>query len=44
MNRLIELKNVQKSYFVGEQKYNALDGINLSINQGEFVALWLHFL
>ena len=39
MNRLIELKNVRKSYFVGEQKYNALDGINLSINQGEFVVI-----
>ena len=39
MNRLIELKNVRKSYVVGEQKYNALDGINLSINQGEFVVI-----
>ena len=39
MNRLIELKNVRKSYVVGEQKFNALDGINLSINQGEFVVI-----
>ena len=39
MNRLIELKNVQKSYLVGDQKYNALDGINLSIDQGEFVVI-----
>ena len=39
MNRLIELKNVRKSYVVGDQKYNALDGINLSINQGEFVVI-----
>ena len=39
MNRLIELKNVRKSYVVGDQKYNALDGINLSIDQGEFVVI-----
>ena len=39
MNRLIELKNVRKSYVVGDQKYNALDGINLSIDQGEFAVI-----
>ena len=39
MNRLIELKNVRKSYVVGDQKYNALDGINLSIDQGESVVI-----
>ena len=39
MNRLIELKNVRKSYVVGDQKFNALDGINLSIDQGEFVVI-----
>lgn len=39
MNRLIELKNVRKTYVIGEQKYNALDGINLSIDQGEFVVI-----
>lgn len=35
----IELKNVKKTYEVGNQKFNALDGINLSINQGEFVVI-----
>ena len=35
----IELKNVKKIYTIGEQKFNALDGINLSINQGEFVVI-----
>ena len=35
----IELKNVKKTYIIGEQKYNALDGINLSIKQGEFVVI-----
>ena len=39
MNRLIELKNVRKTYVIGEQKYNALDGINLSIDKGEFVVI-----
>ena len=35
----IELKNVYKTYDIGNQKFNALDGINLSINQGEFVVI-----
>ena len=36
---LIELKDVKKTYIVGEQKFNALDGIDLSINQGELVVI-----
>jgi putative ABC transport system ATP-binding protein len=39
MNSFIELKNVRKTYIIGEQKFNALDGIDLSINQGEFVVI-----
>ena len=39
MKGFIELKNVKKTYTVGEQKFNALDGINMSINQGEFVVI-----
>ena len=39
MKSFIELKNVKKTYIVGEQKFNALDGINLSINGGEFVVI-----
>lgn len=35
----IELKNVKKIYEVGGQKYNALDGVDLNINQGEFVII-----
>lgn len=35
----IELKNVKKTYIVGEQKFNALDGVDLSINQGELVCI-----
>ncbi|MBR2710946.1 MAG: ABC transporter ATP-binding protein [Bacilli bacterium] len=39
MKNFIELKNVKKTYIVGEQKFNALDGIDLKINQGEFVVV-----
>ena len=39
MQNVIELKNVKKTYIVGEQKFNALDGINIEINQGEFVVI-----
>ena len=39
MKSFIELKNVKKTYIVGEQRFNALDGIDLSINQGEFVVI-----
>ena len=39
MNSFIELKNVKKTYVVGEQKFNALDGIDLNINQGELVVI-----
>ncbi len=35
----IELNNVKKTYIVGDQKFNALDGIDLSIEQGEFVVI-----
>ena len=39
MNELIKLKNVKKTYKIGEKNFNALDGIDLSINQGEFVVI-----
>ncbi|MBQ2640285.1 MAG: ABC transporter ATP-binding protein [Bacilli bacterium] len=39
MKNFIELKNVVKTYVVGEQKFNALDGIDLSINIGELVVV-----
>ena len=35
----IEVKNVYKTYQVGEESFNALDGVNLSIDQGEFVVI-----
>ena len=39
MESFIKLSNVKKTYAIGEQKFNALDGINLNINQGEFVVI-----
>ena len=39
MNKFIEFKNVKKTYNIGEQKFNALDGVDLSIDQGEFVVI-----
>lgn len=35
----VELKDVKKTYNIGNQKFNALDGVDLSINQGEFVVI-----
>ena len=39
MEGFIQLKNVKKIYKVGEQQFNALDGVDLSINRGEFVVI-----
>ena len=36
---LIELKNIVKTYSTGEESFNALNNISLSINEGEFVAI-----
>lgn len=36
---LIELTDVTKRYTVGSQEIRALDGINLTINQGEYCAI-----
>ena len=39
MKSFIELKNVKKTYIIGEQKFNALDGVDLNINLGELVVI-----
>lgn len=36
---LIEVHNIKKSYQLGDQVFHALDGITLTINQGDFVAI-----
>ena len=37
--KLIELKNIHKTYSMGKSAVAALQGVSLSINQGEFVAI-----
>ena len=39
MDNFINLKNVKKTYTIGNQEFNALDNVDLSINQGEFVVI-----
>jgi len=39
MSKLIELKNITKTYFLGEIDVPVLKGISLDIDQGEYVAL-----
>ena len=36
---IIEFRNLVKTYGVGDAKTNALNGVNLSIKEGEFVAI-----
>lgn len=38
MNNLIEFKNVWKTYYMGDEKINALSGLNLSLEKGSFTA------
>ena len=35
----IEIENLTKTYQIGDESFNALSGINLKINQGEFVVI-----
>jgi len=39
VSHLIELKDIYKIYHMGEETVHALDGINLTVDQGEFVAI-----
>lgn len=36
---VIQLQNITKSYHLGDTDYQALKGINIDINEGEFVAI-----
>lgn len=36
---IIKLKGVKKRYGIGDAEHNALDGVNLTIRKGEFVAI-----
>jgi putative ABC transport system ATP-binding protein len=39
MNAVIELKNITRTYRLGDEVLNALDAVNCTINSGEFVAI-----
>ncbi|MBS3072610.1 ABC transporter ATP-binding protein [Candidatus Pacearchaeota archaeon] len=39
MTHLIELKNVAKYYYMGDNVVKALDGVNIIIEKGDFVAI-----
>ena len=39
MSHLIELKDVYKIYQMGEETVHALDGVSLTVDKGEFVAI-----
>ena len=39
MAHLIEIKDMYKIYAIGEEPVHALDGVSLSIDEGEFVAI-----
>ncbi len=39
MHSFIEFENITKSYTMGEVKINASNGVNFSINKGEFVVI-----
>ena len=39
MMHLIDVRNVYKIYNPGENQVNALDGVSLTIDEGEFVAI-----
>lgn len=39
MNKIIELKDIIKDYYVGSITVNALKGINLNICKNEYVAI-----
>ena len=39
MEKIVELKNVSKTYKIGENEFKALDNINLSLKKGEMIVI-----
>ncbi len=39
MNPVIELRDVHRTYHIGESTVHALRGVSLTVEQGEFVAI-----
>lgn len=38
--KIVEIQNAQKSYWLGESEVRALQGVDLTIERGEFIAIW----
>ena len=38
-NEIIKLQDVKKEYLMGDSTINALDGVNVAINKGDFIAI-----
>ena len=36
---IIQLKNIKRTYKLGDEVLNALDNVSFSVNKGEFVAI-----
>ena len=43
MSGLISLKKIKRHYDVGGEKVRALDGVDLTINQNEYISIIGHF-
>ena len=39
MAHLIEIRDLRKTYVIGGEPVHALDGVSLSVDEGEFVAI-----
>ena len=39
MNNVLEIKNLSKTYFTLSGKIKALENINLTVKEGEFIAI-----
>ncbi len=39
MDKIVEIKNLTKSYKIGDNEFKALDNIDLSLNKGEFIVI-----
>ena len=39
MKKLIDLRNINKTYWNGDQELKVLKNINLTVEEGEFVAI-----
>jgi putative ABC transport system ATP-binding protein len=39
MAAVIELKNITKTYRLGDEEFNALDNVSFTVSAGQFIAI-----